>query len=272
MLTYPLREAEGFLFMTPSMNFLDPNPDGNPGVLLLHGLGATGASWVLQIPMLVKAGFRPIAPDAPGFGDSLYDGKGWSIPRVATQIADLLVELGTGPVHVVGLSMGGVIAQQFAHDHPQLTRKLVLVSTFSVLRPDDFSGWFYFLRRAFTVLVLGLHAQAEVVAGRIFPNTSQKALREMLVATITRADVRAYRRAMLSLGRFDSQKWLKEIKVPALVITGTGDTTVLPARQMMLVEGIPGAKQVIIPKAGHAVPIDQSEIFNRTLLEFLCAE
>jgi 3-oxoadipate enol-lactonase len=253
------------------LHYLDPNPDGSPAVLLLHGLGATGASWILQVPALTKAGFRSIAPDAPGFGDSPYDGRGWSIPRAAAQMADLLEELHTGPVHVVGLSMGGVIAQQFAHDFPHLTRRLVLVSTFSVLRPDNFGGWSYFLRRAFTVLVLGLRAQAQVVAERIFPAPDQGPLREMLVATITSADVRAYRRAMISLGTFDSRKWLKEIKVPTLVITGADDTTVAPSRQMLLAKGIAGAKQVVIPKAGHAVSIDKPEKFNQALLEFLCA-
>jgi len=253
------------------LNFLDPNPNGKPAVLLLHGLGATGASWTLQLPALTKSGFRPIAPDTSGFGDSPYDGRGWSIPRAAVQMADLLEELHTGPVHVVGLSMGGVIAQQFAHDFPHLTRKLVLVSTFSVLRQENFNGLSYFLRRAFAVLVLGLRAQAQVVAGRIFPGPDQGPLREMLVATITGADPRAYRRAMISLGTFDSRKWLKGIKVPTLVITGTADTTVSPSRQMQLAEGIPGSKQVLIPNAGHAVSIDAAGKFNQALLEFLCA-
>jgi 3-oxoadipate enol-lactonase len=93
----------------------------------------------------------------------------------------------------------------------------------------------------------------------------------MLLATITSADVRTYRRAMILLGMFDPRKWLKEIKVPTLVITGTNDTTVAPSRQMLLAQGIVGAKQVIIPKSGHAVSIDQSEKFNQVLLEFLCA-
>ena len=106
-----------------SLHFLDPNPTGKPVVLLLHGLGADGSSWTLQLPALSRAGFRPLAPDAPGFGGSPYDGGGWNIRRVAAQMAGLLEELGGGPAHIVGLSMGGVIAQQFALDFPQLTKK-----------------------------------------------------------------------------------------------------------------------------------------------------
>ena len=251
------------------IHFLDPHPTGRPAVLLLHGLGADGTSWTLQLPALADAGFRPLAPDAPGFGGSRYNGRGWSIRRAAAQMAGLLGELGTGPVHVVGLSMGGVIAQQFALDFPQLTRKLVLVSTFSALRPETLGGWGYFAQRAGVVLFMGLNVQARLVSRRLFPDPKDEPLREMFISIVSRANPRAYRRAMLSLGWFDSRKWLGDIKAPTLVVTGADDTTVSPARQRLLVEGIPGARQVVIPQAGHAVSVDQAEIFNASLLEFL---
>jgi pimeloyl-ACP methyl ester carboxylesterase len=252
-----------------NLHYLDPNPSGKPAVLLLHGLGADASSWTLQIPALSQAGFRPLAPDAPGFGGSPYAGGGWTIRRVAAQMAGLLEHLGTGPADVVGLSMGGVIAQQLALDFPQLTKKLVLVSTFCVLRPENLNGWAYFIRRAAAVMFLGLQAQAQVVARRLFPNPQDEQLRSMYLAVICRADPRAYRKAMLALGTFDSRKRLGQIKAPTLVITGTNDTTVSPARQKLLVESIPGACQVLIPQAGHAVSIDQAERFNQGLLRFL---
>jgi pimeloyl-ACP methyl ester carboxylesterase len=251
------------------LHYLDPNPAGNPAVLLLHGLGADASSWALQLPALTGAGFRPIAADTPGFGQSPYDGRGWSIRRVAADMASLLEELQTGPAHVVGLSMGGTIAQQFALETPHLTRRLVLVSTFAVLRPDSLSGWYYFMQRFILVNTLGLPAQARVVAQRVFPGPRYGQLREMLVETISRADPRAYRKAMASLGLFNSVKRLGEIKIPTLIVTGADDTTVTPARQRLLVEGIPAARQVIVPDAGHAVPVDQAERFNRELLAFL---
>jgi len=255
-----------------TLYFLDPNPEGHPAVLLLHGLGVSASSWTLQVPALTAAGFRPIAPDAPGFGESTYDGRGWTIPRVAAEMAGLIHELGCGPAHVVGLSMGGIIAQQFALDTPALTRKLVLVSTFAVLLPDSLSGWLYFLQRFILVNTLGLTAQARAVARHIFPGPDDEPFREMLVETISRADPRAYRRAMTSLGLFNSINRLGEIEAPTLVVTGEQDTTVAPGRQHLLVDGIPGARQVLIGEAGHAVPVDQPVIFNRELLEFLGEE
>jgi 3-oxoadipate enol-lactonase len=252
-----------------TLHFLDPNPDGRPAVLLLHGLGANANSWTLQLPALISASFRPIATDTPGFGDSPYDQRGWSICRMAAELAGLIEELGVGPVHVVSLSMGGTIAQQFALDYPYLTLKLVLVSTFAILRPETLNGWLYFLQRFILVNTLGLPAQAKAVSRRVFPRLQDEPLREMLVETISHADPRAYRKAMASLGLFNSVKRLGEIKVPTLVVTGKDDTTVTPARQQLLVNGIPGARQVLIPEAGHAVPVDQAEMFNRELLNFL---
>lgn len=251
------------------LHILDPYPGGHPAVLLLHGLGATGASWTLQLPALAGAGFRPLAPDAPGFGESPYNGRGWNVRRVAAQMAELLEALATGPAHVVGLSMGGVIAQQFARDFPHLTRNLILVSTFAVLRPDSLSGWLYFLRRAIGVILGGPRAQAGLVAGRVFPRPDQSPLREMLLDTIARADRRAYRAAMRSLALFDSRRWLKDIAAPTLVLTGADDTTVSPARQKILAQSISGARQVVIEGAGHALNVEQAEAFNRLLLDFL---
>ncbi|GAB4484401.1 MAG: alpha/beta hydrolase [Anaerolineales bacterium] len=254
---------------TSRLHILDPNPAGSPAVLLLHGLGANGSMWTLQFDNLIAAGYRPIAPDAPGFGDSPYDQRGWTFRRVAADLAALLRELETGPAHVVGLSMGGVIAQQFALDYPDLTRKLVLVSTFSVLRPNNLSQWLYFFERLVVVHLVGLEQQSKIVARRVFPSPDQETLRQMAAAQIARADPRAYRAAMRHLGLFDSRRRLKEIRVPTLVITGASDTTISPARQKILADGIPGARQVIVSGGGHAVAIDQAQAFNQVLLGFL---
>jgi 3-oxoadipate enol-lactonase len=251
------------------LHYLDPNPGGQPAVLLLHGLGANAESWRLQTPALSQAGFRPIAPDVPGFGASRYDGHGWSIKRMAAEMAGLVEELKCGAVHVVGLSMGGTIAQQFALDHPDLTHKLVLVSTFAALRPESLEGWIYFINRLILVNTLGLRAQAKAVALRIFPEPSNAEFRNLLIETISKADPRAYRKAMTSLGLFNSVKRLGEIQAPTLVVMGEKDTTVSPSRQQVLADGIANSSRLIIVNAGHAAPVDQPEIFNRNLLAFL---
>lgn len=251
---------------------LDPNPSAVRGVLLLHGLGANGSSWALQLPALTEAGFRPLAPDAPGFGQSRYDGRGWSFARSAAALADLLQERGLERADVIGLSMGGVLAQQFALDYPQMTGKLVLVSTFAALRPANLSQAVYFVQRALVVHLLGLPQQAKLVARRVFPNPGQEELRRMAEQQIASADPRAYRAAMRALGMFDSRSRLGKIASPTLVVSGESDSTVPAARQTLLARGIPGARQVILPKANHAVPVDQPDVFNRLVIDFLNKE
>lgn len=251
------------------LHLFDLYPNNFPVVLLLHGLGANGSSWSLQFDSLKNAGYRPIAPDMPGFGDSKYDGHGWDFRRLANNLVDVVNELRCGPVNVVGLSMGGVIAQQFVLDHPDLVQKLVLVSTFSELRPASFSQAYYFFQRILAVHVIGLKAQSKIVSGRIFPLDGQEELRALAEKQIISADPRAYRSAMRNLALFSSRKRLKEINKPTLVISGANDTTVGIDQQKILADGIPGARHVVIPNAGHAVAIDQFEKFNKTLLDFL---
>lgn len=255
--------------MMSTLNYLDPHKQNQRAVLLVHGLGANCSSWTLQFDTLGGNGFRPIAPDLPGFGSSAYDGKGWSIKRSASLLAELVDELGVGPVDVVGLSMGGVVAQQFVLDFPQKVHKLVLVSSFCALRPSSLSEWGYFFQRAMLVHLLGLKTQSSLVARRVFPHENQAGLRKLAEEQISSADPRAYRAAMRGLGLFNSTGRLNSIHNPTLVVSGEDDSTVRPERQAVLANCIRGARQVIIEQAGHALTIDQFEGFNALLLKFL---
>ena len=257
--------------MTGHFHYQDPYPENSTGVLLLHGLGTDSTSWMLQFGGLNSAGFRPIAPDIIGFGQSPYDGRGWSVARVAGLLKDFIIGFGIGPVHVVGLSMGGVLAQQFAIDYPHLVRKLVLASTFSALRPANFNQGLYFLARLLVVHTMGLRAQSKIVSKRIFPNPDQAQLRELVEMQIASANPAVYRAAIRGLGFFNSSGKLKNIKKPVLVIGGENDTTVSVRLQRRLAEGIPGAVQVIVPEGGHALSIDHSELFTAQLVKFLSA-
>jgi 3-oxoadipate enol-lactonase len=251
------------------LHYLDPNPSGRPCVLLLHGLGVNASSWSLQFAPLAEAGFRPLAPDAIGFGRSPYDGRGWSMRRTCAELAGLLDELATGPVHLVGLSMGGIMAQQFVLDYPLRVRKLVLASSFAALRPESLAGWLYLARRVLLVSFKGIPEQARFVAGRLFPAPDQEPFRKLMIEQIIQADPRAYRAAMRSLGWFDSRRRISKITVPTLVLTGAADGTVSPRAQALLADRIPGARQLIVAGAGHAVSVDHPAEFNRALLAFL---
>ena len=254
------------------IHYLDENPTGQASIILLHGLGANCTSWQLQIPSLTSAGFRVIAPDAPGFGKSTYAGGNISIAATAIKFAELIRALEIKTYSIVGISMGGTFALQLAINYPQNIGRLVLVNTFAKLQIANVRILPYLLLRMILVHTLGLPAQARTVAKRIFPHPNQEFLRQELTNQIVQADIHAYRASMRALGRFDVRDWLHEIRCDTLVITGEADNTVPPPNQDYLAQSIPTAKQVRIPNAGHAVTVEKPDQFNQILLEFLQSE
>jgi pimeloyl-ACP methyl ester carboxylesterase len=188
---------------------------------------------------------------------------------MAEDMAQLLSRLQTGPVHVVGISMGGTIALQLALDYPGLVDRLVLVNTFASLRFDQPSTLLYFAVRYLLIHATGLPTQAQVVAHRLFPKPEQDQLRREFYEQVIQSNPHGYRAAMRALARFDVRRRLYEISAPTLVITGELDASIPPKIQRRLSEGISGARHVTIPSAGHAVTADQPEEFNRVLLDFL---
>jgi pimeloyl-ACP methyl ester carboxylesterase len=251
------------------MYYEDPNPSGKPPVLLLHGLGTDSTSWGFQVPALVSNGLRPIILDIPGFGKSPYVKKNWNIRGAAAEIAGLIQNKFTGRVPLVGISMGGTIALQIALDYPECVERLALVNTFAALRPSRLKDLSYLVIRYIRANLLGVQAQAEMVAWRIFPEPVQEPLRKILIESILQSDPAVYRAAMRSLGLFDVKKRLAEIKIPTLVVTGTLDSMVPPPVQAVLAAKIPGVKQVFIPGGRHAVIADHPDMFNQALLDFL---
>lgn len=255
------------------ISYLDLNPTGNKIVLLLHGLGTNGLSWGYQSLALAEAGFRPLAVDIPGFGQSPAPiGGRWTIDAVTAELSDLLTSLNGAPAHVVGLSLGGTVAQIMALNYPHQIDRLVLANTFACLRPKKAGEWAYLLRRFLIANLRGAGAQAETVAWRIFPRPEQDKLRELLITTIRSTNPEVYRAAMRSLIFYDTRARLKSIQVPTLVISGTADTTVGMPVQTELASLIPGARHAIIQGAGHAAPVDHPDLFNQILLDFLTVE
>ncbi len=252
-----------------SIFYLDPNPAKSKPVLLLHGLGADGSSWSYQLPALIAAGYRPLAPDLPGFGRSAWKRGRWSIRAVTGQLVDWLDGLGIERAALVGISMGGAFALRLALDFPDRVEQLALVSAFACLRPRSRSEQIYLLRRLLVARMQGVDRQAGLVAQRLFPAPGQAAVREELVQRILQSDRRVYQAAMRQLGLFDARRRLKELSVSTLVITGEQDNTVPVPIQTEMANGIRGAGQVVIPNSGHAVIIDQPDRFNRELLAFL---
>ena len=116
----------------------------NPPVMLLSGLGGTGASWSGQTARLAKSYFV-VVPDHRGTGRSTHSQTGYSTIQLAADMSSLVKDLDLGPTHIIGASTGGAIGQMMALNHPDTVKTLTLVSSFA--RFDSFMRRQFELRR-----------------------------------------------------------------------------------------------------------------------------
>jgi pimeloyl-ACP methyl ester carboxylesterase len=255
-----------------TINYLDPAPNNRKIILLIHGLGSDSTSWQLQIPTLIQIGYRPIAIDVPGFGKSDYPYKRWTIASATKWITKNLVDQQPGKFDLMGLSMGGVIAQRLIKERPDKIDKVILVSTFSHLHPNIKSNFPYLSKRLLKIITHDLNSQAKIVADRVFPFPEQIQWHNYLEDQLLKADPVIYRQAMLSLAAFNSRKWLPSMNYPFLVVSGDKDSTVTIENQERLVKLLLKCEWKIIHNGNHAVNVDHVLEFNKAMVEFLNKE
>jgi pimeloyl-ACP methyl ester carboxylesterase len=236
--------------------------------VLLHGLGSSSADWALQLPAFTPR-YRVITLDLRGHGRSLDNTWAYSVAQMAEDVAGLLEELAVPPAHVVGLSLGGCVAQLLAVRRPAAVRSLVLCNTFARLRPGGLRGAGRLLRRVWLFGTAPMPAVAAYVSQGLFPKPEQAAIRAEAVARLGANRKRPYLAAMRAVAAFDARRELAHIHCPTLVLAGDRDTTVPRAAVEALARGIGGAQFQLITDSGHATPYDQPDEFNRRVLEFL---
>ncbi len=239
---------------------------GDP-ILLLHGLGSSTQDWELQMASFSQQ-YRVIAVDLRGHGRSSKPPGPYSIPLFAADAAQFIQTLNTGPVHVVGISLGGMVAFQLALDAPELVRSLVIVNSVPSMILRTFADKWQLWRRAAIIQLMGMRRMGEFLAPRLFPKPEQAELRETLVERWAQNDKRAYLAAMRSFVGWDVTARLGEIGCPTLVVSADEDYWPLAVKEAYTAQ-IPGARLMVFEDSRHATPIDQYERFNTAVLTFL---
>lgn len=240
--------------------------EGEP-VLLIHGLGSSVRDWEQQIPFL-KERFQVIAFDVRGHGRSDKPPGPYSVPQFAADAAALVQGLGYESVHVVGISMGGMIAFQLAADFPACVRSLVVVNSAPELPVRSFADRLRFWQREWIVRLLGMRKMGEVLSRRLFIKPEQGELRRLFVERWAQNDPRAYLAAMRALVGWSVMPRLGEITVPVLFLASDEDYTFIGDKQAY-VEKMKNARLEVITDARHALPVERPEEFNRSVLAFL---
>jgi pimeloyl-ACP methyl ester carboxylesterase len=241
---------------------------GTP-VLLLHGLGSCGEDWKPQITALA-ARHTVVAVDLRGHGKSSKPGGPYSIPMFAGDVVHLLETLALAPAHVVGLSLGGMVAFQLAVDAPSLVRKLVVVNSAPAVVPRTAKEWLLLQSRVWALRIFGLQKLAHRVAYVNFPEPEQAELRRALAARIAGNDEAAYRAAMDANVGWSVEDRIGGIACPTLVVTGDQDYTPVSFKEAYAAK-MPRARVVVVQRSRHVTPVDQTAAFNQVLLDFLGA-
>jgi pimeloyl-ACP methyl ester carboxylesterase len=218
-----------------------------PPLVLLHGLAGSGAWWERNLPAL-SAAFRVTAIDLPGFGSSHPDAR-LILDEVPAQVAELLGELGIERAHVMGHSMGGLVAGGLAADHPERVDHLVLVDAgFLSLDPT----WRHRVTGPLKTL----------------PWTSLTIL-PTLLRDVARSGPVRMARATAEVLRQDWGHKLPTIAAPTLVVWGEHDHICNPRIGRQIAAAVPGARLVTIRGAGHNPMWEKQADFDREVLAFL---
>lgn len=236
-------------------------------VILLNGLGQHCESWQPQIEALEQAGFRVLAYDYRGHGQSGWRDEEIDIYTFARDLNDLTIRLEIKQAHLVALSLGSAVAQAFYHLYPEKVLSMVLAGAFSYFPEPQRSEA---LKARLEMLERGGMAEAgRVLAERSFTENAPRAMVEEVAKMLAGNHPQGYRASMITSIMSDSHEFLKDIKVPVLVMVGEGDLTTPPALGQYLHENIKGSTFEVIPNARHIVTMEQPEAFNEKMLAFL---
>lgn len=239
-------------------------------VVLFHGLGGSRISWEAQLRDLGE-GRRVVAWDLPGYGDAapLPDDP-LTFRAIADAAARFITVLGGERAHVVGISMGGMIAQYLAAWHPSRVRSLTLLSTSPAFGLDgtDPDTW-----RAARLAPLEQGLQPGDYAERVItalagPDIAPDAFQQQCAA-MGRITGPALRRSIECLVTHDTRPLLATIAAPTAVLVGALDAETPVAYGRYLAEHIAGATLTVVPGAGHLLNAEAPDVVNELIRQHL---
>ena len=238
-------------------------------VVFLHGVGGDSASWTPQIETF-SGEHRAVAWDMPGYGGSPALER-MTFPALAESLAGLLDRLGLDRAHLVGHSMGGMVAQEFAATRPDRVRTLVLSATSPAFGRPDGNFQKRFVEARIAPLDNGstmADLADEMVETMLGPSADADgaAIARRSMAAVPEA---TYRAAIACLVTFDRRDALAGYEMPVLVLAGDTDTNAPAPMMEKMASRIPGAEYVCMAETGHLGNLENPAAFNEAIGNFL---
>ena len=239
-----------------------------PALVLLHGFTHDSRAWRPQLESLSDQ-FTVIAWDAPGAGQSADPPETFAIGDWADSLAGLLDAADVQAAHIVGLSWGGILAQEFYRRHSVRVRSLVLA--------DTYAGWKGSLpepipeERLAACLRDASLPPSEFVRKYLpgmFSESPTQEVREELARIMSDFHPIGFRLMATALARADTCDLLPTIRVPTLLVWGEADARSPMTVAHQLRDAIPGARLAVIPGAGHVSNLEASTEFNAEVRDF----
>ena len=242
---------------------------GRP-VLLIMGLGGNLAMWEPLERELVPRGFRTITYDAPGTGGSDSWRRPRRMPAVARLVEDLLTVLGEQQVDVVGVSLGGAVAQQLAHQAPERVHRMVLAATMPGL--GGVPGSPAVLLEMSTPRRYHDPAYFRSVAGTLYGGRSRVGgpPPELAVGRFARPPTwSGYLHQLYAIQGWSSMPWLHRLRQPTMVMSGDDDPIVPLVNGRLLAWRIPDGRLHIVRGGGHLFLLEEPRASAAAIAGFL---
>lgn len=252
----------------------DVTGTGEP-VLMINGIGADRSGWGLQVPA-VSSRFQTITYDNRDVGET---GPGsvpspYAVRRFADDAAGLLAHLGVSRAHIVGASMGGCIAQEFAASHPNLTASVTIICSWPSVDPwlDELWEQWEHLFTALGPVEWSRTTWLWVFTHRAYRDPAfLQGLLDATAANPRKQTLEMYLRQSHAARTFEVLDRLPSIAAPAHVICGEEDIFTPRRYSQQIAGAIPGATLSVMPGVGHGMFWEATDDFNKLVVDFIAA-
>ncbi|WP_349743666.1 alpha/beta fold hydrolase [Roseateles cavernae] len=242
-----------------------------PCIVLIHSLATRAAAWDVHADWLRRQGWRVLRYDVRGHGRNRPAEAGCSLPALADELEALLRAHAVERAHLVGISMGGMIAQQHAISHPGRVASLTLIATLGHNEAPVRRAWD---ERIALAREAGMGALVQPLLQRWFTpgfRAHHAGPPNRLGQWIAAMEVESFAACGAAVRDVDTLAGLRGLRVPALVIAGAEDLASPPERVALLAEALAGARFRVLPDAAHWLPLQQPQRFRAELRDFLSA-